>query len=413
VLDSSASLEARPFSAPPRPAASEPPASAVSGVLPAMDTTGSIAPARSREGGELLRQLSSLPPLDTDEVRLLDEPQPTLRGGRSADAPKTPARASDAAPARDERARDESDADEPARERPRVPAPDIAAVGEFDSIFSAVEGIVLDTLKSSMNETMSAARKSEPELADVAVPTADPIVDPIPDAPDTATQDLSQDLSENLEEGEKQDESVALSDDTQDESASFSHEPRDVSESLAEEVAPKLPAPREDDEDEDADGAAAPATPYDWGVKPVARPRGAWLLDTPDESAEEPAPAKAAPEQPAPAAEAPSVSGPRAFLIRKASDEVRRFQPVVDALVRADVVDADEFAGKAAAPLADDDDAVSLDSFRDDRPSYEEMEQELSPMRLVEELRRLRRLTQALVEKGVISASDVEKSDSE
>lgn len=436
VLDSSAALEAPARTlATPRSAASEaPPANP--DILPAMDTTGSVPQppsSRPREAVELMKHLSSLPPLDTDEVRLLDAPAPLLRGARAADGEKT---------ATETRERDETDGEprrEPAPERLRDPSPDVAAVGEFDSIFSAVEGIVLDTLKSSMNETMSAARKSEPELADVAVPTAEPMAE-LPETPDTATQDLAQDISEKLAEGElrqaPQDETrdVPL-DDTRDDSVSLSQ--RDLSETFTQEAvsdfvkqdedpgvfgenaAPKLPAPREDDEDEDVDAGTPAAGPYDWGVKPAARPRGAWLLDTPDESAEAPAPARPKPEaEPktptSVAAEAPSTGGPRAFLIRKASDEVRKFQSVVDALEKADVIGRDAADPKPDAPAAgDDDDEVSLDSFHDDRPSPEEVDQELSPMRLVEELRKLRRLTQALVDKGVIAASEVEKSDSE
>jgi hypothetical protein len=397
VLDSSASLEARPSAAPPRPASSESPAS-MGDALPRMDATAPAVPQppRPRESDALMRQLSSLPPIDTDETGRPVEPPPTLRGHRppetreftDEDEPKEPAAAAPEALA----GREPESAPEraPAAERLRTPAPDFAG-GEFDSIFSAVEGIVLDTLKSSMNETMSAARKSEPELAHVAVPTAEPMME-VPDAPDTVTQDLSQDLSDRVQAGESE----------------------DVSEGFAHEVAPKLPAPRDDDEDDDLDSDLPAAGPYDWGVKPVARPKGAWLLDTPEGGAEAPAPAKS-PAEAAPAPEAPSPGGPRAFLIRKASDEVRKFQPVMDALHKSNLIDPDQIAPGSGGPsLADEDeDSVSLDSFRDDRPSPEELEAELSPMRLVEELRRLRRVTQALVEKGVISGEDLGNSESD
>ena len=411
VLDSSANLEARPFSAPPRPAASEPPAS-LSTERASLD---GLAPpsARPREGVELLRQLSALPPIDTDEIAKPAEPPATLRGHRApetrefadeeqpkqsgdvtADVPQEREQRAvqERAPERvSERASERVSERASAPERPRTPAPDLAG-GEFDSIFSAVEGIVLDTLKSSMNETMSAARKSEPELAHVAVPTAEPMME-VPDAPDTATQDLSQDISDK----------VAPDD------------PEDVSEGFAHEIAPKLAAPRDDDEDDDLDRDLPASGPYDWGVKPVARPKGAWLLDTPEGGAEAPAaPAKPAAE-PAPASEAPSLSGPRAFLIRKASDEVRKFQPVMDALEKQNLIDPDQITPSSGGPsIADEDeDSISLDSFQDDRPSPEELEAELSPMRLVEELRRLRRVTQALVDKGVISGDDLGNSESD
>ena len=54
--------------------------------------------------------------------------------------------------------------------------------------------------------------------------------------------------------------------------------------------------------------------------------------------------------------------------------------------------------------------AAVVASFKDDRLSPDEIEQELSPMRLVEELRRLKRVTQALLDKGVISAEDLKKA---
>ena len=273
-------------------------------------------------------------------------------------------------------------------------------------------------------------------------------------APDTVTQDVSQDLSERLSQGEPEGLSRGLlKDDTEElpagllkeeidglserelkddaeslserlikhETEGLSHallkdDSQEISQSFEQEPPQKLPAPREDDQDEDVDSGVPSATPYDWGVKPVARPRGAWLLDTPDESAQAPAPAKPVSEPKAPvASESPSPGGPRAFLIRKASDEVRRFQPVLEALERQNLIEPDQLDPNPAAPAAgrDDDDAVSLDSFRDSRPSHDEVEQELSPMRLFEEIRRLRRLTQALVDKGVIPPSESENSESD
>src|SRR5262245_26935890 len=61
VLDSSASLEARPFATPTRGPLSE------SGALPAMDGSAGQQ-ARSREGVGLLRQLCALPPIATDAI---------------------------------------------------------------------------------------------------------------------------------------------------------------------------------------------------------------------------------------------------------------------------------------------------------------------------------------------------------
>jgi hypothetical protein len=96
--------------------------------------------------------------------------------------------------------------------------------------------------------------------------------------------------------------------------------------------------------------------------------------------------------------------------VKKLGDEVRRVRPAVEALQRKGVVSerdlADPEAARAGGPSTDD--MVSVDSFAGRQPV--DLEKELSPARLVEELRRLRRLTDALVSKGVLSEKDLSRA---
>src|SRR5205807_5042951 len=125
----------------------------------------------------------------------------------------------------------------------------------------------------------------------------------------------------------------------------------------------RLTGPEADDEEERDEAAPAP---YDWGVRKTATAKGAWLLDTPDERAD--APAEDAGPAATPAAPAAS-GGARSFLVRKAGDEVQRFQPVLKALAAKGVIAKEDVEGAPAAPEGgSDDDVVSVESFRDDRP---------------------------------------------
>ena len=121
----------------------------------------------------------------------------------------------------------------------------------------------------------------------------------------------------------------------------------------------------------------------------------------------------AAPEPPADEASAgASATGARGYLLRKMSDELQRFQPVVEALRQREVLSEDEIgrASRGGGNGSPDDDEVSVESFVDDRPRGDEIEAELSPMKLVEEIRRLKRITDALVRKGVLSQEDLSRS---
>lgn len=271
-------------------------------------------------------------------------------------------------------------------------APRAPARGEsFDEIFNELQGLVLDTLKESVDETFHAARKTDGDLR--APPSS--ATSPRGAAP----------------------------------AAPPAKEARSPRPARAPAAAPppaaapakpsRLAKPADDDEDEDTreERDEAPKGPYDWGVKPAAKPAGAWLVDG-GEPAKAPArPAAAAPE-PAPerTADPNEISagaglgvGGRAYLIKKAGAEVKKLQPAVDALLKKGVVEAKDLADPAApAAPAGSDDELSIDSFAN-RPQVD-LEKELSPVRLVEELRRLRRLSDALIARGVITAEDLSRA---
>jgi len=355
--------------APVRPAATRTPPAAPprepATFLPSQDEL----PPRRETPAERKREVSKLPPLSTDDIPAAPPPElMRLRPRPSADdvvpsAPPRPAAAPENPAAAELPRRTPADGD------------------KFDSIFDEVQDIVLGTLKVSVSETLESARASGAELAEVAVPTAEPTADPTCEmGPNSQSQRIE-----------------------------------------------KFVRPEEDEEEEKDE---APKGPYDWGVKAAAKPRGAWLLDAPDspDAAANPnveppprtvtseilsasvAAASAAAAAGAPPSGGGGGGGARAYLVRKANDEVKRFQPVLRALREAKVLDAADVAGKAAPATASGDEFVSAESFKDDRLSPDEIEQELSPMRLVEELRRLKRVTQALLDKGVISAEDLKKA---
>jgi hypothetical protein len=182
-------------------------------------------------------------------------------------------------------------------------------------------------------------------------------------------------------------------------------------------------------EDEEADSEVSPA-PYDWGVSPAKRPPGAWLLGEEGSAAElkarsartEPAAPPAQVPGPARAPADVTAGGGRSYLVKKLSAEVLRAQPALRALRERGIVsDAElgEGAGDAAgggrpgAGAADDssDDEVSIDHFAERQEM--DLEKELSPVKLVSELRRIRRLVETLVAKGVISEGDLERPGDE
>jgi hypothetical protein len=284
----------------------------------------------------------------------------------------------------------------PADGRPSAQPPSARDPGDaFDAIFSEVQGLVFDTLKSSVKESLRAAHAAEAEISAVppvprdGVPVAQPVSESV-------SGPASEPVSEAIE-----------------------RDGRPITEGAAK----RLARPR-DDEEADEDDAPAPAGPYDWGVRPARKPKGAWLLDTSEEppgddagppaepisDSQSPAapPARARPA--APAGGGGGQVGPRNYLVRKAAAEVKRMAPVVETLRRKGVLTREEARAErnAASPQAEDE--VSVDSYKDERPRGEDIEKELSPMRLVEELRRLRRVTDALVRKGVITKDDLAKA---
>jgi hypothetical protein len=256
----------------------------------------------------------------------------------------------------------------------------------FDSIFKEVEGIVLDTLKSKTDEPPASARAAKAaEEKPPKVRERAPISEPV-----SQLVSLGTDSEEVVE----------------------APPPRESAKSRA----PGFARPEEDAEEEVDEAAPAP---YDWGVKPAARPAGAWLLDVPEPPVVQEEPPEGAPKEkgakrasvPDEPDESSSMRGARSFLVRKASDEVRRFQPVLKALKDGAVLDDEEIDGASDEPADGEEGFLSADSFKDNVPRGADVEAELSPMRLVEELRRIKRVTKALMAKGVISQRDMEKTD--
>ncbi len=265
----------------------------------------------------------------------------------------------------------------------------------FDAILAEVEGLVRGTLRDSVSETYEAARDALPgfELRREAAPE-----------------------SESLRGGP-----------------------------ISRPLSTVLPRPRDDD-DEEGDGPdEAPPGPHDWGVRPADRPRGAWLLEESGEvpPAAAPATSGAARSAPAPTGAArsaasraasqpvtlppeveplpddgdePPVSTPvvqpepstgsaglmgGSYLARKYGDEVAKLRPAVKKLVQKGVVSKAELGDDDD----DDDDEVSLDSFKDDRPRGEVAAP--SAMRIIEEIRRTRRLMEVLLKKGLVTEDDL------
>jgi hypothetical protein len=179
-----------------------------------------------------------------------------------------------------------------------------------------------------------------------------------------------------------------------------------------------LPAPSDEDELEQQEEEAAPDGPYDWGVKKKQLAPGAWLLDADDTPAPETAaPAAAAPaaknDAAAPEPDAGGGAGARGYLQRKLGQEVENLGPAIEALERRAVLTARETkAIRGRVEDTDDLDAeVSVDSFVDDRPRADA--DAMTPMKLVEQLRTVRRLQELLIEKGLIDPSDLERSPDE
>jgi hypothetical protein len=89
------------------------------------------------------------------------------------------------------------------------------------------------------------------------------------------------------------------------------------------------------------------------------------------------------------------------ILARKLEAESDRFAPLLNQLVAEGVVEASEFVEDDE----DDDDEISVASFKDNRPRGDD--QGMTPMRIVEEIRRLRRIQELLVAKGLVSEGEI------
>jgi hypothetical protein len=289
--------------------------------------------------------------------------------------------------------------DTPAMERPPVSTPpppppvDTSRIDGFDDIFAEVEGLVRGTLADSVQETFAEARHQESALR------------------------------------------AQLS------SSAVASHPVDRPPPLSS----MLPRPAEDEvEDEEAPDEEAAAAPYDWGVKPAARPAGAWLLEEGAEDAVRERMGREAPSGPPtedlledtgeievtvtptsltaaiPRGDAstaadrldgpappPTTGGAGAgpaggILARKLEAESTRFAPMLDRLMADGVVSESEIDDEEDGG---DDDEISVAEFVDNRPRGDD--QGMTPMRIVEEIRRLRRIQELLVAKGLVSEGEI------
>lgn len=272
---------------------------------------------------------------------------------------------------------------------------------DFDAIFDEVQGLVMDTLKGSVAETFDSARESERELLRATRPQGELV---------------ESDLESELEAAEQGGAAVATPPTRPEPEARAVHAPPPPPAAAAPVEPPvvaspastgRFSAPVDDEFDEEDPEAAAPDGPYDWGVQKKAGPPGSWLLD---EQVDETPPTLSEPDdEPAPAASAGA--GARGFLRRKLADQVQQMGPVVNALAAKGLVSPADLVDPAQPVNDDDDDDISVDSFTG-QPRID-LEKELSPTRLVEELRRLRRLQDALLRTGVITEADLAYTDEE
>jgi hypothetical protein len=258
----------------------------------------------------------------------------------------------------------------------------------FDEIYDQLQGLVLDTLKQSVDASLEAARVHGEEMLAVAPGPAR--------GPDTPAPSRS---ASSRPAGRPAAPTPA---------APPSAAPPSAAAPAA--AQGRLARPSDDDEREDADEEqAAPTRPHDWGVQRAPRPAGAWLVEDEDSAPPGGAPPKPVPPPVADESAAGGPIGGRGYLVKKVADEVVRTQPAIEALVRKGVLARDEVEGPAPARSGGkgSEEELSVDSFAE-RPQVD-LEKELSPAKLVEELRRLRRVTEALVSKGVLAPEDLKR----
>ncbi len=277
----------------------------------------------------------------------------------------------------------------------------------FDEIFAEVEGLVRGTLEDSVDEVFAEAR---------AAAAAPPPPEPEPDFEPAPRSAYAAAARAPVAAPEPEPEPA----------------PDPMPEVPSEPLSRRLPRPEEDVEEEPVEEASAEG-PYDWGVKPASRPAGAWLLEDGAEDiaksavtgrargegtvdagrdveteADEPSLDKTIPLPPLggaetpPATPAPSMAaGASGLLGRQLQNESRRFQPCVDKLVERGILSP----GDVGEEDEDEDDEVSVASFQDDRPRGDLLG--MTPMRIVEEIRRLRRIQDALIRKGILTEDEM------
>jgi len=333
---------------------------------------------------------------------------------------------------------------------------DADPAGSFDNIFNEVQNLVLDSLRDSVSDTFGHAQELTNEISqEISQRISQRISDVAMRAAKAARAQIDAERAQRKQASKPQPEPPEK-DARRAAAGAYPRLETEPGEPPSPDRGPAqrpergaggpalsqtLAAPT-DDEDEFADPVEeAPPAPYDWGVKKKQQPPGAWLLNSDDppsseksasarpqrpESAERPerpppaarpAPEPGATSEPEAPVDQPSGSaggmGARGYLMKKLGQEMDKLGPTIDALAKKGVVVDDELRElKGDEPEFDDDAELSVDTFVDDRPRDEAAEG-MTPMKLVEQLRNVRRLQELLLSKGLISAEDLEKPPEE
>lgn len=342
-----------------------------------------------------------------------------------------------------------------ARARPvslpqNLSTPDEDPASEFDEIFNTVQGLVLDTLHGSAVDDIGPASQEIEDLnaitgsitGEIPMPrdADDPYADeyPVPFSasddpaasqtlppPSAAAQTLPPDSMELPPLAQAPHLASPLSSRQSPILPSVgSDDPFDVARPA---LSSLLGRPTDDDGLEEEQDAPPPAAPYDWGVKRKDAPPGAWLLERDEAPKIDPSrvaatagaaasiPDPAVEQRPRPSAPPAAASGGGAaqnFLVRKLGDELDKVSGAIGALERRGSLTPEEAREvRGEQEPGDDSDELSVDTYVDDRPR-EEASQGFTPMRIVEELRKIRRLEMVLLRKGLVTEAELESDAS-
>ncbi len=303
------------------------------------------------------------------------------------------------------------DVDPSERARMRSPEP----VTGFDDIFAEVEDLVRGTLADSIEETFAEARAQETVLRDEIAAIPQPALSSLlsrPEDDEPEEEDAAPDESPagpynwGVKSAERPRGAWLLEDGAEE-------AVRARLQGAAAAAPPAVPEPPVLHEDLLEDTAeievvvpATRAAAYESGPRstPVdlSEPPEADCFGVDSE------PVSVAPPLPADGGRGGGGGGgggggaANGILARKLEAETSRFAPLLDQLVADGVVDAKDLSDDEPE---DDDDEISVASFQDNRPRGDD--QGMTPMRIIEEIRRLRRIQELLVSKGLVSEGEI------